>query len=646
MLAGPLGRGQRVVVVAEAVAEQRFAQWARSARSLLLVARPPSWSREQIGGLGPDLGTPRAEAAIGGERAPRRLGDRLGSSSSDAAAANSPALDARRFASSARWGARRVRRRPGWPRDNGRRAPPGLVVPEIHAAWPAGEGKRISSSVESHRCGRRRAPASGWAARGVSLGVPRREAVQEEIRRARGQRRLGGGTRGPGHLAQAAAGGQPAGENGRGQRVQIGLAGESRSRARVAWRPSATAGEHRSRGSPRTPPGLSAGPRARSRLVRACLGASEHSQRRVGLTGPVGGLRCDQSALRAAWLRGRQSCRPLQEGGRRRPPRTCGRPADRSKSSATSSSGPGAACPQCQARRSGSTRVGHRCECPVGDPRSAAMLAGRPRSARADAETGPWRRTQQAGGLCGLPRVDRDPELGGRPPHQHGSPSGSAAAISKSRCVSGGSDSSLRRTSPRSAPAGPVPGQSEPTGELCGGQPSRQLQLRQRITPRLGDEPVSHPPVQRRRDDEPRNARASAARRQCTSRSAARSTPECAGLARGEDDRDGLPPGGAAPRTSAPAQRCDRANERRRSRNHRPLVGHVAQEAQTARSTRKRPGAGSPLVRRSCYRVDRGNRDPLEPVEHRRAQLMQPGERSSVSACTPAARATRNPEAR
>jgi hypothetical protein len=66
------------------------------------------------------------------------------------------------------------------------------------------------------------------------------------------------------------------------------------------------------------------------------------------------GLRRGQRAVDSArWISGQQR-RALQERRRSgQPPRACARPADRSSSAATSSSGPAAAWARCQARRSG-----------------------------------------------------------------------------------------------------------------------------------------------------------------------------------------------------------------------------------------------------------------------------------------------------
>ena len=128
--------------------------------------------------------------------------------------------------------------------------------------------------------------------------------------------------------------------------------------ARAASRPSAAAAERRCRqpeakatsaaqqirparvGTRRAAPAsaVATSPRAASNAPAwklACAAASARSARRAGSTVSAT-ARCRNAAAAAT------------------PPRACARPAERSSSAATSSSGPGVAWARCQARRSGS----------------------------------------------------------------------------------------------------------------------------------------------------------------------------------------------------------------------------------------------------------------------------------------------------
>jgi hypothetical protein len=305
----------------------------------------------------------------------------------------------------------------------------------------------------------------------------------------------------------------------------------------------------------------------------------------VGRAGPVLGLRCGQRALRAAWLRERQSCRPLQEGSasRQAAARLCptGRPLELIGDLVVGR-GSGLRAVPCPAIGI-DLGIGRRCERPVGGPalRGRCWLVDRGARQRM---TKPDHRAEldQTGGLGGRRRVDRDPELGDRAPQQRRVPDRIRRRDQQEPLC-------IRRERVQPPPEALLDpprqrrcvGQSEPARQLRGGQPSRQLQQSQRIAARLGHDPISHPLVQRRRDD---------GAQECASIGGAQAVHfeigqpgqlrESAGLAHGEDDRHRL--GQEAPRHER--QRLHRGSiEPMRIVDHahqRPLVGHVAQEAQ------------------------------------------------------------------
>ena len=142
---------------------------------------------------------------------------------------------------------------------------------------------------------------------------------------------------------------------------------------------------------------------------------------------------------------------------------------------------------------------------------SAMARRGRPPSARADDGTAPAprarsaRRPRQA-----PPRRRRSRAARPRATARSTSPTGSAAAVSSSRRVSSGSDwSSPRGSSARCGlPAGRGSGSPKPPASSAGRQPAGQLQQRERVAARLGDDPVPHslvqPPGDRRRQQRAR----------------------------------------------------------------------------------------------------------------------------------------------
>ena len=228
----------------------------------------------------------------------------------------------------------------------------------------------------------------------------------------------------------------------------------------------------------------------------ACAAASARPARRAGSRVSVAA--CFRNAAAAA-----------------RPPRAWARPAERSSSAATSSSGPGAACARCQARRSGSSpRIGGLRQCAVRlllFPRRRRLVDHRADQRVAEphpgAELGQARfgRGRRRFGADAQPRwLPATPAPGrrsGRPPR-------AAAAAGPGR------ESVTRRPEALFDAPGQrhCAGEPEPAGQLGGRQSARQFQQRQRVAPRLGDELVPDPGVDRPGQHRLSSARASASR--------------------------------------------------------------------------------------------------------------------------------------
>ena len=167
--------------------------------------------------------------------------------------------------------------------------------------------------------------------------------------------------------------------------------------------------------------------------------------------------------------------------------------------------------------------------------------------------------------------------------------------------------------------------QPKPDRQLTRRQPPRQLEQRQRIPPRLGDDPLPHPVIQH----EPHR------RAQQRPRVAVAQTPH---LQLG--DRAELSPGSRAantiPTRSANRRRATNAKRQRRRliqplrvidhTQQRTLLRHLRQQTQHPQPNEepiRRGPSLSPNTTRSASTLR--SREPLEPVKQRRAQLMQAG---------------------
>ena len=171
-------------------------------------------------------------------------------------------------------------------------------------------------------------------------------------------------------------------------------------------------------------------------------------------------------------------------------------------------------------------------------------------------------------------------------------------------------------------------GEPEPARQLRRRQPPQQLQQRQRVAARLADDLVAHPRVQRpgqhRVQQRARVVLAPARRPRAPAIPPNRRS--CARAANTSADRLRLQ-----------AARHEREHLRRgaiepllvvHQADQRPLLGHVGEQAQDGQADeeeiRRRPGTDA---ERRPQRIALRNRQTLEAIEHRRQQLMQPGER-------------------
>ena len=211
-----------------------------------------------------------------------------------------------------------------------------------------------------------------------------------------------------------------------------------------------------------------------------------------------------------------------------------------------------------------------------------------------------------------------------------GSPAGSTAAIRSSRRRSAGSGASRRwkLSSIRSDSRLGVR-QSETTREFGVGQPMGQLQQRERVAPRLGQDSVAHPLVERTRDR----------RREQLSGVTGTQTAERQ-LRQSEQRPAGRPPRESrTPARPTPPQPPSDEREGLRGRAIEPLrvVDH-AEERALGRGLREQAEHGQPEQEAVGRRTDaqtEGRTDrillPLgdvgQPVQQRRAQLVQPRER-------------------
>ncbi len=170
-------------------------------------------------------------------------------------------------------------------------------------------------------------------------------------------------------------------------------------------------------------------------------------------------------------------------------------------------------------------------------------------------------------------------------------------------------------------------GQPEPASQLLRGQPAWQLQQRQRVAARLGDELIADPLVQRagqrRAQQRPRIVvpqppdHQLRQPRQITGRDPGREhQPDRLRPQPPRDERQNLRRG-----MIEPLLVIDQAHQR-------PGRSHLRQQAQHRQADQK-PVRHRPRTHpeRGPQRITLRHRQPPQPIQHRRAQLMQPGER-------------------
>ena len=238
------------------------------------------------------------------------------------------------------------------------------------------------------------------------------------------------------------------------------------------------------------------------------------------------------------------------------------------------------------------------------------------------------------------------------------SPSGSAAAISTSRRVSGGkrfqalAEARLDPARERRA------GQDEAARELRRRQPAGKFEQRERVAARLVDDALAHLLVERASDDGVQQ-RLRVAPTQAFDDQLRQALERIVGLTCGQDQ---------AQRFREQPARDERQRLQRRAieplgvvddTHQRAFAGHVGEQAQDRQPDEEAIGwRARHQPERRAQRVPLRPRQPLETIEHRRAQLVQAGERElhlgvdpggpghAPFGCPPSARARGAPTSR
>ena len=228
----------------------------------------------------------------------------------------------------------------------------------------------------------------------------------------------------------------------------------------------------------------------------------------------------------------------------------------------------------------------------------------------------------------GRRRLDGDSQPGGGPPHQQRITGG----IGRRQCQQSLGPLGQALQLPPEALLDPArqrhrPRQPEPARKLGRRQPPRQLKQGQRVPPGLGDDQVSDPrvdrPGQRRCKQRARILLAQAGQREL--RQPGQLRPVESGREH-QPDRIGRQPPRHEPqrlhrRPVQPLLVIDHADQR-------PLGGHLREQSKHRQTdqepVRRRTGAEA---ERDPQRVALRAGEPTGLVQHRRQQLMQPGER-------------------
>ena len=462
--------------------------------------------------------------------------------------------------------------------------------------------------------------SAGAAAAGPSV-TSRAKPSSSRSRGRCGLFRRGEGLGGAGDLQHVAGARQAPGERRRHPRGQVGVAGQvpverleplgrlQQQRRSVAApargeRDVAAQQVHPGAGELVERPGLRHGEQVQGLAERAGLHAGlRRGQRAFGPPGRIGGQRHRRSRNAAAAAS---------------PPRACARPADRSSSAATSSSGPGRGLGPVPGPpvRIGD-RVGHLRQrrvhlLPVGERRRPV---GR-RAHQRMPEPHPRRELDQPGLHRRRRRLDPDAQPPGRPPDQRRGrrtdrppPAAAAAGSASGRASSW----RVKLSSIRPVSGAAAGGRPNPPASSRRGQPARQLQQRQRVTAGLGHDQVADPlvqrPGQRRVQQRPRVVVPQPVRRPARAARPARRP------ARGP--RTPAPTGSAASRRAANPSACAEARSSHCSSSIRQISGRSPATSDsrlsTASPTRNRSGGGpGGQAERGPQRVALRHRQPLE----------------------------------
>jgi hypothetical protein len=361
------------------------------------------------------------------------------------------------------------------------------------------------------------------------------------------------------------------------------------------------------------------------------LDRDQQSERRVERAGVEFGPGRREQALRPAAGSGRKHRRALQERGRRGQAPAGLRPAGRALElggDVLVGSGCGLGPVPCPA-----VRIGLR----VGDLRQRAVHGlllvkrRRPVGHRAHQrmpEPYPCAELDQPGSDRRCRRFGTDPEPPGRPAYQR-------RVAERLGRRDQQQPPGLRRQSLHPAPEALLdpPGErcrspeAEPVPQIRRGHAPGQLQQRQRIAASLGDDPVADPLIQRHGDHRVQQ-RPRIGLPQPFDHQLRQSCQVIARNAGREDQANRL-------RRQTP---CDKRQDLRggaiepllviHQADQRALPGHLRQQAQhrqpDEKGVRRWPGTEA---ERSPQRIAQRTRETIEAIQHRRTQLMQPGER-------------------
>ena len=469
----------------------------------------------------------------------------------------------------------------------------------------------------------------------VSVREPRRDAVQQQIDRAR-RRRLGGRCADSlGDLSEGGVSAEASGEDRRAERFEVRLAGESvveafealgrieEQRRGVA---SPSAGEHDLGPQPRQLGLLKVVERADLRGRDERIGGVEGGRLELGLC-------CRESSSSAPGRVSRQLCRSLQERGGRGDAATALRPIGRPFQVG------------CDVLVGSRCRMGPMPGAPIGVHLTVRHVGERTMNGPAVSDTArPVGRGANQRMTEPHPRTELDqPFVLGRCFGVSPDPESLGGALQQGRIAQGfgGGDQQQSLRLLRKRPDAPdeavldLPrqrpraGKREAARQLGRGQAAGQLQQGERVAAGLGDDPVPHPLV-----EPPGTCRV----QQGASISVAQTTDRpfrqplqlqrVARLAYGEHQGDGLSQ--QPPRDEREDLRRDPVEPLRvvDQADKRSLLGHRRQQAQHRQADQETIGrlAGDQPERRAQGVALRA-RQIVDVVQHRRAQLMHASER-------------------